>query len=166
MVGQSIAKSAKTSGTAEMKDKPTSAPKGGAGAPEPAAGGGSAAATSSAGAGSAAKADYGKESGLCEELPHGALTDEQLKKMVPDDSEGRVFIRWRTESQQENYGFNIFRAESDNFFASRSQARRLKRFPKLAAYPSRREVRLGSTVESTDPAYAFIHPFPSIPCPC
>ncbi len=46
----------------------------------------------------------------CIELPHGELTDADLKRLVPDDAPGRVFIRWRTESQEDNYGFNILRA--------------------------------------------------------
>lgn len=48
----------------------------------------------------------------CIELPTGELTPEQLKELVPDDSGGRVFIRWRTETQDDNYGFNIYRADA------------------------------------------------------
>ncbi|AXA36708.1 hypothetical protein BRCON_1931 [Candidatus Sumerlaea chitinivorans] len=48
----------------------------------------------------------------CDPLPSGPLTDEDLKRLVPDDSPGQVRIRWRTESQEDNYGFNIYRAES------------------------------------------------------
>ncbi len=46
----------------------------------------------------------------CEDLPTGALTDQELVNLVPDGSPGRVRIAWRTESQEECYGFNIYRA--------------------------------------------------------
>jgi len=46
----------------------------------------------------------------CSPLPTGELTDAQLKELVPDGSPGRVFIRWRTETQENNYGFNIMRS--------------------------------------------------------
>ncbi|MEI7633681.1 MAG: hypothetical protein WCK47_05315 [bacterium] len=48
----------------------------------------------------------------CAALPKGNLSDEQLCELVPDDSPGRVIIRWRTETQENNYGFNIMRAVS------------------------------------------------------
>jgi hypothetical protein len=47
----------------------------------------------------------------CDVLPKGDLSDDDLRRLVPDDSPGRVFIRWRTESQDDNYGFNIYRSE-------------------------------------------------------
>jgi hypothetical protein len=52
--------------------------------------------------------------GPCEELPKGELSDAQLRELVPDNAPGRVFIRWRTESQEDNYGFNIYRADKPN----------------------------------------------------
>jgi hypothetical protein len=48
----------------------------------------------------------------CVEMPKGELTDAQLRELVPDDAPGRVFIRWRTETQEDNYGFNILRASA------------------------------------------------------
>jgi hypothetical protein len=48
----------------------------------------------------------------CETLPTGQLSDEELQKLVPDSSPGKVRIRWRVETQEENYGYNIFRADS------------------------------------------------------
>lgn len=117
LAGGSIAGSSETTTSpGKLIDHKTSssAEKGGAGPAKSAAGGGVAEST---GATSDSKAavpamnpDYGKNSSPCEELPHGQLSEEQLQKLVPEGSEGRVFIRWRTESQQENYGFNIFRA--------------------------------------------------------
>ena len=47
----------------------------------------------------------------CAPLPKGDLSDDDLRRLVPDDSPGRVFIRWRVESQDDNYGFNIYRSE-------------------------------------------------------
>lgn len=47
----------------------------------------------------------------CAPLPKGDLSDEELQRMVPEGSPGKVRIRWKTESQEENYGFNIMRAE-------------------------------------------------------
>lgn len=47
----------------------------------------------------------------CIEMPKGELTQAQLKELVPDNLPGRVFIRWRTETQEDNYGFNIYRAD-------------------------------------------------------
>ena len=48
----------------------------------------------------------------CGEFPRGPLTDEELARLVPDGSPGRVYIRWRTETQEDNYGFNIYRGKS------------------------------------------------------
>ncbi|MBX7244494.1 MAG: hypothetical protein K1X53_03290 [Candidatus Sumerlaeaceae bacterium] len=45
----------------------------------------------------------------CEPLPKGQLSDEDLARLVPDNSPGRVRVRWRTETQEDNYGFNIYR---------------------------------------------------------
>jgi hypothetical protein len=50
----------------------------------------------------------------CIDLPTGNLTDAQLKQLVPDELPGRVFIKWRTETQEDNYGFNIYRSKSAN----------------------------------------------------
>lgn len=50
---------------------------------------------------------------ICEPLPVGELTDEQLKELVPDGSPGKVRVRWATESQDNVYGFNVMRADSD-----------------------------------------------------
>lgn len=47
----------------------------------------------------------------CAELPEGQLSDEELARLVPEGSPGRVRIRWRTESQEECYGFHIYRAD-------------------------------------------------------
>lgn len=48
----------------------------------------------------------------CADLPRGPLTEEQLKKLVPDNSPGVVRVKWATESQDETYGFNIMRADT------------------------------------------------------
>ncbi len=48
----------------------------------------------------------------CSPLPSGPLTDERLKELIPDDSPGLVQIKWATESQEDNYGFNILRSDS------------------------------------------------------
>lgn len=48
----------------------------------------------------------------CDELPKGNLSNEELKRLVPDDSPGKVRIRWRTESQDDNYGFNVYRSDT------------------------------------------------------
>jgi hypothetical protein len=50
----------------------------------------------------------------CIALPTGEVSDEELARLVPDDLPGRVFIRWRTETQEDNYGFNIYRADKEN----------------------------------------------------
>lgn len=47
----------------------------------------------------------------CIPLPKGEVTDAELERLVPVDLPGRVFIRWRTETQEDNYGFNIYRAD-------------------------------------------------------
>ena len=60
--------------------------------------------------GTTASADIATQCLPCVELPKGDLTDAQLRELVPDDAPGRVFIRWRTETQEDNYGFNIHRA--------------------------------------------------------
>lgn len=48
----------------------------------------------------------------CDPLPTGPLTDEKLQELVPEGSPGSVQIKWATESQEDNYGFNILRADS------------------------------------------------------
>lgn len=48
----------------------------------------------------------------CAELPSGRLTDKELADLVPAGSPGKVRIRWRTESQEECYGFNIYRSST------------------------------------------------------
>ena len=60
--------------------------------------------------GTTASADIATECEPCVELPRGEVTDVELRELVPDNSPGRVFIRWRTETQEDNYGFNIRRA--------------------------------------------------------
>ncbi len=47
----------------------------------------------------------------CGSLPQGKLTDAELEKLVPENSNGRVRVAWGTESQEETYGFNILRAD-------------------------------------------------------
>jgi hypothetical protein len=49
---------------------------------------------------------------FCDPLPVGELTDEQLLELVPDNSPGRVRVRWATESQENVFGFNVMRAET------------------------------------------------------
>lgn len=49
----------------------------------------------------------------CQELPSGGLTDEELEKLAPENSLGRVRIAWKTESQENTYGFNILRADGE-----------------------------------------------------
>ena len=46
----------------------------------------------------------------CEPFPKGNLSAADLAALVPDNSPGRVFVRWRTETQEDNYGFNVYRA--------------------------------------------------------
>lgn len=48
----------------------------------------------------------------CGEFPRGPLSDEDLARLIPDGSPGRVYIRWRTETQEDNYGFNIYRGRA------------------------------------------------------
>lgn len=48
----------------------------------------------------------------CAELPAAPVTDEQLRQLVPDSSPGRVMVRWKLESQENTYGFNIYRSAS------------------------------------------------------
>lgn len=48
----------------------------------------------------------------CAPLPTPPIRREDLATLVPDDSPGRVIIRWRTETQEENLGFNIYRSEN------------------------------------------------------
>ncbi|MCX7625083.1 MAG: tetratricopeptide repeat protein [Candidatus Sumerlaeaceae bacterium] len=48
----------------------------------------------------------------CAPLPTPPIRREDLLVLVPDDSPGRVIIRWRTETQEENLGFNIYRSEN------------------------------------------------------
>ncbi len=47
----------------------------------------------------------------CTPLPAPPITREDLVRLVPDDAPGRVLIRWRTETQEDNLGFNIYRSE-------------------------------------------------------
>lgn len=47
----------------------------------------------------------------CEELPSGNLTEEDLRKLVPDESSGTVYIRWRTEAEYNLAGYNVLRRE-------------------------------------------------------
>lgn len=46
----------------------------------------------------------------CGVLPTEELSDEQLAILVPEGSPGSVRIAWKTESQEETYGFNILRS--------------------------------------------------------
>jgi hypothetical protein len=48
----------------------------------------------------------------CTPLPTPPIRREDLVKLVPDNSPGKVVIRWRTETQEENLGFNIYRSEN------------------------------------------------------
>jgi hypothetical protein len=50
----------------------------------------------------------------CDPLPVGELTDAQLRELVPDGSPGKVRIRWTIESQDNVFGFNVMRAESES----------------------------------------------------
>jgi hypothetical protein len=93
----------------------------GGAAPESAAGGETSATTPLADAFSTASAVVAEEVSTgpveseavpCVDLPKGILSDEELKRLIPADSPGRVFIRWRTETQEENYGFHIYRADA------------------------------------------------------
>jgi hypothetical protein len=47
----------------------------------------------------------------CGDLPVGNLSDADLEKLAPEGSPGKVRIGWKTESQEETYGFNITRAD-------------------------------------------------------
>lgn len=49
----------------------------------------------------------------CEELPTGDLSEKDLERLVPEGSNGKVRIRWKTESQEDNYGFNIMRKDRE-----------------------------------------------------
>jgi hypothetical protein len=44
----------------------------------------------------------------CDSIPNGPLTTEDLTRLVPDESPGRIRVTWRTQAQQDLYGFNIF----------------------------------------------------------
>ncbi|MGB9690601.1 MAG: tetratricopeptide repeat protein [Candidatus Sumerlaeaceae bacterium] len=48
----------------------------------------------------------------CAPLPTPPIKREDLAKLIPSDAPGRVIIRWRTETQEENLGFNIYRSEN------------------------------------------------------
>ncbi len=48
----------------------------------------------------------------CTPLPTPPIKREDLSKLIPDDAPGRVIVRWRTETQEENLGFNIYRSEN------------------------------------------------------
>lgn len=48
----------------------------------------------------------------CAPLPAPPISREDLVRLVPDDAPGRVLIRWRTETQEDNLGFNIYRSEN------------------------------------------------------
>jgi hypothetical protein len=48
----------------------------------------------------------------CAPLPAPPITRQDLVRLVPDDAPGHVIIRWRTETQEENLGFNIYRSEN------------------------------------------------------
>lgn len=50
---------------------------------------------------------------VCTPLPTGQLTPEELAVLVPEGSPGLVRIKWRTESQDECFGFNIYRASTE-----------------------------------------------------
>lgn len=50
----------------------------------------------------------------CSELPKGKLTQDELRSHAPDGSPGRVRVAWKTESQENTYGFNILRADSES----------------------------------------------------
>jgi len=54
----------------------------------------------------------GTELSPCRPLPTPPITRQDLVKLVPDDSPGRILIRWRTETQEDNLGFNIYRSRS------------------------------------------------------
>lgn len=62
--------------------------------------------------GTGESATPGQKMSPCEPLPSGNLSDEELKQLVPEGSPGKVRIRWKTESQEDNYGFNIMRSDS------------------------------------------------------
>jgi hypothetical protein len=49
----------------------------------------------------------------CTELPTGIVTEAELAKLAPEGSNGRVRIAWKTESQEDTYGFNILRADNE-----------------------------------------------------
>ncbi|MGI8906994.1 MAG: hypothetical protein ACR2IE_10950 [Candidatus Sumerlaeaceae bacterium] len=49
---------------------------------------------------------------LCQPLPTGHLSDEELQKLVPEGGVGKVRIRWRVETQEDNYGYNIQRSDT------------------------------------------------------
>lgn len=59
-----------------------------------------------------AQATAPAESHECTPLPTPPIRREDLVTLVPDNSPGRVIIRWRTETQEENLGFNIYRSET------------------------------------------------------
>ena len=46
----------------------------------------------------------------CPEMPAAPVTDEQLKQIIPDNAPGRVNVRWKLESQENTYGFNLYRS--------------------------------------------------------
>lgn len=47
----------------------------------------------------------------CEELPSGDLTEEDLRRLVPENSSGTVYVRWRTEAEYNLSGYNVLRRE-------------------------------------------------------
>jgi len=48
----------------------------------------------------------------CGKLPTSKLTDQELSRLIPDKSPGRVRIAWATETQTDTYGFNILKSDT------------------------------------------------------
>lgn len=46
----------------------------------------------------------------CAPLPSEPLSDADLARLVPANSPGKVRVAWKTESQEDTYGFNILRS--------------------------------------------------------
>ncbi len=49
----------------------------------------------------------------CPELPSGPLSDDEIDALVADDAPGHVRVQWKLESQENTYGFNIYRKSAE-----------------------------------------------------
>ena len=46
----------------------------------------------------------------CPEYPAGPVTEADVAGLIPDNMPGHVMVKWKLESQENTYGFNIYRS--------------------------------------------------------